>query len=77
MARTFTDGEFRGWEAYASGGRFGLPERPMVVFNCLSEPERRPRYVHFDGNQTDAEEAVAEMPVDRLKELFAKSRELD
>ena len=77
MARIFTDGDFRTWESYASGGRFGLPERPKILFNCLSEQDRRARWVPFEGNQADAEEAVAGMPDDRLRELFAKSKELD
>ena len=77
MARVFTDGEFRTWEAYASGGKFGLPERPKIIFNCLSDQDRRARYVRFEGNQADAEEAVAEMPADRLQEMLTKSYELD
>jgi hypothetical protein len=77
MSRVFTDGEFRSWETYASGGNYGLPELPRVVFHCLSEQDRRARYVRFEGNQASAEEAVADMPDDRLRELLAQSKELD
>ena len=77
MSRVFTDRDLLTWEMYLSGGKFGLPDRPKIIFNCLSEQDRRARYVRFDGNQADAEEAVAEMPADRLQEMLAKSYELD
>lgn len=78
MSRVFTDGGLMTWEAYASGGRYGLPEDPKVIFQCLSDPGRRARYVVYaDGDNAGAEAAVHEMPAGRLRELLAGSRELD
>ena len=77
MSRVFTDQNLLTWEAYASGGKFGLPERPKIVFNCLSLQDQRARYVVFEGDEADAEEAVAEWPDARLRELLSSSRELD
>lgn len=76
MSRTFVDSDLLSWEAYASTGRFGLPERPKIVFNCLSLPDRTARYVIFPGDQAGAEEAMLEMPDERIRELFQSSREL-
>ncbi|HEX8362394.1 MAG TPA: hypothetical protein VF613_19905 [Longimicrobium sp.] len=78
MSVTFTDDELITWEAYASGGRFGLPTRPKVVFNCLSDPGRRPRYVEFSGgDEAKAEELVHEYSDATLKQMLRESRELE
>lgn len=77
MSRVFTDADLLTWEAYASGGKYGLPERPKIVFNCLSQPGSRARFVVSEGDEADAEEAVHRMPEDRLRELLAASRALD
>ena len=78
MSRTFTDSDLRVWEVYASGGPFGLPERPKIVFNCLSAPDSRARYVVLgEADEADAEEVVATSEVDRLRALLEESRELD
>ena len=77
MSRVFTDNDFRTWETYLSGGRFGLPERPKIIFNCLSEHEIRPRYVVFEGGQAHGDQAVAEMEEDYLREMLGRSVELD
>ena len=77
MSRTFVDNDLLQWEAYASGGKFGLPDRPKIVFNCLSMHDRRARYVLFTGDEADAEEAVGEMPEERLRALLGTARELD
>ena len=74
MSRTFLDSDLLSWEAYASTGRYGLPDRPKIVFNCLTLPDVRARYVIFQGDQAGAEEAVSEMPEERLRELFQSSR---
>ena len=37
MSRTFVDENLHTWEVFPSGGRFGLPERPKIVFLCLSD----------------------------------------
>ena len=77
MSRTFVDKDLLQWEAYPSGGKFGLPDRPKIIFNCLSLPDQPARYVHFTGDEADAEEAVGEMSDERLRELLATARELD
>ena len=77
MSRVFTDRDLLTWETYLSSGRFGLPDQPKLVFNCLSEQDRRARYVRFNGDQADAEEVLAELPDDDLREMLAASRELD
>jgi hypothetical protein len=78
MSRTFTDSNLLVWEVYASGGPFGLPERPKLVFNCLSAPDSRARYVVLgQADEADAEEVVATSGVDRLRALLEESRELD
>ena len=77
MSRVFTDSDFRTWETYLSGGKFGLPDRPKIIFNCLSEQDRRARYVYFEGGQAHGDQAVAEMEEDYLREMLARSQELD
>lgn len=77
MSRVFTDANLMTWEAYSSGGKFGLPDNPLLVFNCLSDPGSPPRFVVYEGADTaDAEEAVHSMPEDRLRTMLAKSAEL-
>jgi hypothetical protein len=77
MSRIFTDENLLTWETYASGGKFGLPERPKVIFHCLSDPDRRARFVIHEGDDADAQEAVRELPDNRLRELLRVSEELD
>jgi hypothetical protein len=78
MSATFTDEELITWEAYASGGAFGLPQRPKVVFNCLSDPARRPRYVEFSGgDEADAEQLVHSYDEPTLRQMLRESKELE
>jgi len=77
MSRTFTDANLLTWEVYASGGKFGLPDRPKIVFNCLSDPGRRARYVVHRGDEADAEQSVHDAPDDKLRAMLADARELD
>ena len=77
MSRVFTDENLLTWEVYASGGKYGLPDRPKVIFQCLSDPDRRARFVVLQGDEADAEEWVHEAPEDRLRETLGTSRELD
>lgn len=76
MSRTFTDENLLTWEAYASGGKYGLAVNPSIVFHCLSEPERRARFVTRPGDEADAEETVAEMPDEKLRGLLRQSEEI-
>ena len=78
MSRTFTDDRLLTWEAFATGGNYGLAQRPKIVFQCLSDPAARARFVvHGEGDEADAEGAVANLPDDRLRALLAESRELE
>lgn len=77
MSQTFTDENLLTWEAFASGGRFGLSVRPRVVFHCLSDRSRRARYLEVPGDESDAEEVVHESAPERLRALLAESAELD
>lgn len=77
MSRIFSDGELMMWEVFASTGRHGLPDRPKIVFHSLSDPHRRPRVIQHDGDNATAQRAVAELPDAALRELLARSAELD
>jgi hypothetical protein len=78
MSRTFTDGDLLVWEVYASGGPYGLPDRPKIVFNCLSAPDSRARFVVFGGSDSAGAEAlVVDSDDERLRTLLAEARELD
>jgi hypothetical protein len=76
MSRTFTDQDLQTWEAYASAGETGLASGPRVVFHCVSDLTRRPRFAAGPGDEADAEAAVHSMSVDDLRALLAKSAEL-
>lgn len=77
MSRVFTDDDLLTWEAYASGGDFGMPTDPKIIFNCLSKPGSRARYVVHSGDQARAEEVVHEASPDELRTLLRQTRELD
>lgn len=77
MSQTFTDENLLTWEAFASGGRFGLSVRPRVVFHCVSDRSRTPRAVEIQGDEADAEELVHDSPVERLRQLLRESKELE
>ncbi|HEU0015142.1 MAG TPA: hypothetical protein VFQ45_15740 [Longimicrobium sp.] len=77
MSQTFTDDDLLTWEAFASGGKYGLSVRPKVIFHCLSDRSLRPRYVELPGDEADAEEVVHESQVNRLQELLGQSKELE
>ncbi|MBV9772620.1 MAG: hypothetical protein JO040_01635 [Gemmatimonadetes bacterium] len=77
MSRVFVDDDLLTWEAYASGGKFGGAERPKIIFHCLSDAQRRARFVTHESDEADAEELVHEVPEERLKAMLADSRELD
>jgi hypothetical protein len=77
MSRVITDDGLLEWEAFASGGDFGFPERPYIVFNCLSDPDRRARSIEWPGDNADAEKALQELPDRELKALLGQAIELD
>lgn len=77
MSRVFVDDNLLTWEAYASGGKYGLPERPKIVFHCLSDPHMRARFVVHQGDEADAEEMVHDLDEEQLKEMLQGAEELD
>lgn len=77
MSRIFNDANLLTWEAYASGGKFGMPGSPKLVFHCLSTPDARGRYVVLEGDEADAEAMVHSVPEERLRQMLSASRELD
>jgi hypothetical protein len=77
MARQFQDPDFVVWEAYLSASRFGYPEQPRMIFNCLTDRNRRPRFLEFDGDQVGADRVLGDAGTDRLLELFGASSEID
>ena len=76
MSVTFTDDDLLTWEAYATGGDYGLAINPKVVFHCLSDPLRRPRYLEFTGDEADAEGLVSDTDQTQLKAMLKESAEL-
>jgi len=76
MSVTFTDEDLQAWEAYATGGEYGLSNHPKIVFNCVSDPTRRARYVEVMGDEADAENMVLDGGVDELKRMLKTSHEL-
>ena len=62
------------WEAYSTGGRFGFPDKPFIVFNCLTDPTLRARSIEIGGFEADAERKVQESSKAELLALFEKSQ---
>lgn len=77
MSRTIVDEDLLSWEVYASGGRYGLPDQAKIVFHCLSDPERRARYVRLPGDNADAEETVGTASEAELQRMLREAEELD
>jgi hypothetical protein len=76
MSKTFTDDNFMTWEAYPSGGDFGFPENPYIIFNCLSNRMLRPRFVEQTGDSADAERIVAQASPHELSSMLARAKEI-
>ena len=76
MPRIFFDSDLHSWEVYPSGGPFGFPDKPKIVFNCVSDPQRRARYVVADGDDADAERRVMEMSEAELRKTLEGSQEV-
>ncbi|HEX8392760.1 MAG TPA: hypothetical protein VF665_10430 [Longimicrobium sp.] len=77
MSQTFTDANLVTWEAFSSGGRFGLSIRPKVIFHCLTDPAVAPRFVEMEGDEADAEHAIHQSSVDQLRALLSQSKVLE
>lgn len=77
MSRIFTDDDLLTWEAFASGGKFGLPQEPKIIFHCVSKPGSRARYVTISGDEADAEERVHAASPDQLRSMLQEARDVD
>jgi hypothetical protein len=76
MTRTIQDADLLLWEAYATAGESGFPERAKLVFHCLTDTTRRARFVQRDGDKSAVEQEVAELPDAELLELLGRTEEL-
>lgn len=71
MRRTFYDEDLREWEAYVTGGQPGTEAAARIYFLCLSEPNRRARFVaHESGDVATAERELLEMDDEELLSLL-------
>jgi hypothetical protein len=70
MSRTFTDAELVTWEAFATGGRYGLSVRPRVVFQSVSDPSEPPRHVVLQGHGAAAERLLHDADEDALRSML-------
>lgn len=77
MSRVFVDRDLLTWEAYTSGGKFGLPQDANVLFHCRSDPQRRARYLRMGLDSRGAEQTVASLSDDELRELLENAEKLD
>ena len=76
MSRTFLDDDLRQWEAYPSGGRYGLADGAYIIFHCLSDPAERARRVRHEGSNAEAGERVLALPDEELRVKLKEAEEL-
>ena len=76
MSRTIQDANLEIWEAYASAGDFGFPERSTIVFHCLSDRTRRARAIQRQADKAEVEHEVSALSEPELVALLAEAREL-
>ena len=75
MSRTFQDENFLVWEVYPSGSRFGLSQRPELVFHCLTDRQLAPRFLEHGEHEAAAERTIVEASPADLLALLRQSRE--
>lgn len=76
MSRTIQDDNLEIWEAYASAGDFGFPERSRIVFHCLSDRTRRARALPRDRDKAAVERELSTLTEADLARLLAEAEEL-
>jgi hypothetical protein len=76
MTRTVQDRNFLVWEIYPSGGRHGYSRNPHLIFNCLTQPNLRPRWIAGGGDEAEAPRVIAESTDARLLELLEGAVEI-
>lgn len=76
MTRTFQDHNFLVWEVYPSGGRHGYSRNPHLIFNCLTQPDLRPRFIGGGGDEAEAQRLVTESSDVELLDLLEGAGEI-
>jgi hypothetical protein len=76
MGRTFQDRNFLVWEVYTSGGRHGFSDNPHVIFNCLTQPAIRSRYVELGTDEAEAQRHIAETSDAELLAMLEGARDI-
>lgn len=76
MGRMILDEDLRRWEAFATTGEYGFPDRSRIVFRCVSDAHQRARAVVLPGDKSDAEQEVEARSELELRELLAEAPEI-
>ena len=76
MPRQLIDRDLLIWEAYPTSGRFGFPDGSRILFNCISDPDRRARFVQLESDGAEAARRLDGKSVEELRALFDHSTEL-
>ena len=76
MTRTIQDPDLEIWEAYASAGDFGFPERSTIVFQCLSDRKRRARALQREEDKAAVEHEISTLSDAELAALLEQATEL-
>jgi hypothetical protein len=71
------DDDLLTWEAYPSSGHYGLATEPRIVFQCITDPSRPPRYVVRPGDEADAESEVIKDDEKMLREMLRNSKPIE
>jgi hypothetical protein len=76
MTRTFQDHDLQLWEAYANSGEFGSADRAKIVFQCLTDPSRRARFLPRHTPRADVEQEIATLSDAEMMALLDGAGEL-
>jgi hypothetical protein len=77
MAREFRTSDLQVWEAFATTGEHGFPERSRIGFRCRTDRAALPRWIEIDGDKSDAEAQLQTLAPSELENLFHKADGLD
>ena len=76
MTRTIQDANLEIWEAYASAGDHGYPERARIVFQSLSDRQRRARTVQRERDKAQVEHEISSLSEAELARLLEQAEEV-
>jgi hypothetical protein len=77
MAREFRTSDLQIWEAFATTGEHGFPERSRIGFRCRTDRSALPRWIEIDGDKSDAEAKLQILAPSELEELLGRADGLD